>query len=243
METEPKKTRSKPRIWPLLVIAVLAISTVIATFFFGLTRTPKIYTPLPTPETGEVSIYFTNHIAPEFFNNVQLDKPFSLLIEQQGFNEIIADGTVFGWDWPTDLNGVTFTAPAAIFTKNRILLMGTVRWAAIPVVVTIVIDPTLDEHGMLTMNFQQITAGALNITPLAKYIATKIIKNQLETAKTDINDHWLKGLNHAFIENKPFDPVFPSYEEKHVRITKLKIENQNLTLTFEPLILKKTNEN
>ena len=196
------------------------------------TYKPKRYKPVVAPDTGRVSPYLTHHLVPGFYNNIQLDEPFDLVVEEKGFNEVIADGSLFGFQWPVSLNGVTFDAPAAAALPETIMLMGTVDFADWPVVMTIVFKPKLDENGMLYLNLQSVKAGLLDISFLAKKIGSRVFAAQIQ-ATQGLDREWLEKVSAAFLENKPFEPVFDVYE-RQIRLTKAKIESTKVVLTFVP---------
>lgn len=214
-----------------IVIIVLAAAAVLAVYL--LTYVPKMYKPLTQSRSQEVHPYLTHYLAPNFHNNIQLDRPFEVIVIQKSLNEIIVDETSLGWSWPYELNGVTFSAPSVVFTADTIVLMGTADILGVPVVFSISASPQLDEKGALTMNFQKITAGALNITRLAQFVASKIITEQLKVVE---RNQWLKDLEGALSANKPFDPVFPLYNsDRSIRLTKAEISEEKLVLGFEPV--------
>ena len=120
----------------LCVIAVAVVVIMIAVLALS-THKPWSYQPIAAPASSQANTYLMHDLVPAFYNNFQLGEPFEMIIEQDGFNRIIADGSLFGCDWPVDLSGVKFTAPAVAFAKDTIILMGTIDYAELPIVVTI----------------------------------------------------------------------------------------------------------
>ncbi len=231
MEPDRKKPKRKYAALRILGLATAVVLIVLMTVLLMSTHTPGRYQPAAA-DTNQVSPYLTHYLAPGFYNNIQLDEPFELVVEQKGLNEIIADGSLLDCQWPVDLNGVTFQAPAIALLPETIMLMGTVNFADLPIVMTIVLKPKIDEAGSLYLNFQSVKAGVLDITFLAKIIAKKVFAAQIQATDGQDNE-WLKNLSAAVLENKPFDPVFPAYEKK-IRLTKAKFENAKVILTFTP---------
>jgi len=225
-----KKNKLKKTL--LIVLSVLIVG--IAIIFILATRTPDIYQPLEPIETEEVNPYITHYLAPEFYNNIQVDEPFRIMVDQKNINEMIVDGTL-DWEWPVDLGVAVISAPAMAFQGDAMLLMGTVRVAGIPMVVTIVAKPKLDEQGMLYLNFDKVKAGKLNISFLAKKITSQVIANEMKGVEVDHYNGWMNDLRDAFAENKPFDPVWPVYEDA-IRLIDLEITDQKMRLVFEPVI-------
>jgi len=210
----------------VMVIAILALST----------HKPAIYRPVAPPAASAsgptpVSLYITHDIAPAFYNNVQLGEPFEMIIEQDRFNEVIADGSLMGSAWPANLGGVKFSAPATHFATDTITLMGTIDYAGFPTVITIIMTPAINSDGKLALNLRKVKAGLFSITTLARMIGTRAFDAQI---RKNPDAEWLKGLSEAFLENTPFEPVFPSYNDKNVRVTAAAILSGKLILTFCP---------
>ncbi len=216
----------------IILIVLLAVVVFVIVILALSTHRPAVYRPVAAPDVpGPVSTYVTHDIAPAFYNNFQLGEPFEMTIDQNRFNEVIADGSLFGCEWPSDLGGVKFYAPAAVFATDTIMLMGTIDYAGFPVVITIIMAPAIDADGNLTLNLKKIKAGMFSITMLARMIGTKVFSSQI---RQNPDNDWLKGLSAAFLENSPFEPVFPSYNGKNVRVSSAAIKPGKLILTFTP---------
>lgn len=216
----------------VLCIAIIVLAVVCVVGVYLLTHVPGEYQPLRPPPTDEVSPYLTHYLAPNFHNNIQLDEPFDVIVVQKGLNEIIVDENSLGWAWPYSLNGVVISAPSVVFQQDTIMLMGTVDYVGFPVVITVIGMPALDENGLLSLNIRKVKAGAVNITPLAGFIARQVIAHQLRILP---ETQWLRDLDGALADNKSFDPVFPIYNsEKQIRLTKAEITTGKLLLGFAP---------
>ena len=141
------------------------------------------------------------------------------------------DGTRLGWDWPIALNGITFHAPVIQITETSLALMGKVDFG-IPIIVTIFGRPKLTDKGLLELNLEKIKAGAVNITGLAKGIGGSIMASEVTNLA---EDQWLKDLSDAFLNNTPYDPVFPVPPYKvYIRLSKVESHDQKMILRFEP---------
>ena len=213
-----------------VVIIILLILCIIVWRMFA--YTPAVYQPAAPQDSAQVSPYLTHKLAPDIYNNIQLNEPFCVLVEQTGINDIVAR-----WPWPMQLDGAAISTPLIIFQPDTIILMGTVKFdnfAKYPVVVTIIFTPKLDEKGMLTLNLRHVKAGAFNITPLARSITAKVIQNELQAAEQSDTNRWLVDLRDALLENKPFDPVFPVYED-FIRVGRIELIDRQLTLLFTPV--------
>lgn len=233
MNRNKKKTPGRRALRRVLCIAIIVLAVACVVGVFLLTHVPGEYRPLAPPPTDEVRTYLTHYLAPNFHNNIQLDKPFDVVVIQKGLNEIIVDENSLGWGWPYSLNGVVISAPSVVFQQDTIMLMGTVNYAGFPIVITVIAAPKLDENGLLTLGIQKVDAGAINITLLARFIARQVIAHQLRIFP---DTQWLRDLDGALAEDRPFDPVFPIYDsDKQIRLTKAEITNGKLLLGFAPI--------
>lgn len=231
---ESKKTGStrKRKALRVLCIVIIIASLVCVVGIFMLTHVPEHYQPLEPSGANEVNPYLTHYLAPNFHNNIQIDQPFDVIVIQTELNKVIVDEVSLGWSWPVVLNGVTFSSPSVVFSGETIILMGTVDYAGFPVVVSIISSPKLDDEGLLALNIEKIMAGAVNITPLAKFITGLVISGQMEEVT---KNQWLKDLEGSVMRDESFDPVFPIYEsDKEIRLTKSEISDGKLVLGFAP---------
>lgn len=233
MNLNNKKKPGRRALRRVLCIAIIVLAVACVAVVYLLTHVPGEYQPLRPPPTDEVSPYLTHYLAPNFHNNIQLDKPFDVVVIQKGLNEVIVDENSLGWAWPYSLNGVVISAPSVVFQQDTIMLMGTVDYAGFPIVITVIAMPELDENGLLALGIRKVKAGAVNITLLAGFIARQIIAHQLRILP---ETQWLRDLDGALADNKPFDPVFPVYDsEKEIRLTKAEITSGKLLLGFAPV--------
>jgi hypothetical protein len=222
-QTQKKKSKKKA-LRALCVASALIIAAVITTLAMVL-HTPQGYQPLPPSQDNQVSPYLTHKLAPDVHNNIQLDKPFDIIVPQDGFNEIIALG-----EWPQLFGDVTISRPAVAFAENTIVVMGTITISGLKSVITIITEPKLDDAGLLALNLKKVKAGSFNITGFAKLLTSRIMNAQLENMP---EEEWLRNLAAAVSDNKPFEPVFPAYD-KRIRLTNASIEDRELTLRFIP---------
>jgi len=219
-----KLTRKKKIILATVCTGAGIVLILPAAIAFLLTRTPAYYKPLEPPNKAEVSPYLTNYLAPEIHNKSQLGEPFELVITQAGLNDIIARGP-----WPLAPGGVTITRPAVRLSQNRIFLMATVKYGRVPAVITIIVSPALDEAGLLSINLKQVNAGVFDITNFAKELAEEIITAGISKIDSTLADNIIA----AVLENKPFDPVFPAYDNE-VRLTGIDISDSKAVLQLTP---------
>lgn len=208
-----------------IVIAAAVFLAIAAAVMFM--RTPARYKPAHPENADRVSPYLTNYLAPEIYNNVQLDASFDLIITEEGLNDIIA-----GDIWLQKVSGSNFYAPAVAFENGTIYLMGKANNSRLPVVMTIIASPKLNPDGKLQLNIETIKAGIVDITPFAMGQAEKILTDRIKTAG---DGSWLADLSDALVKNTPIEPVFMvSAHKKQVRLTAIKIQEDMLTLTLKP---------
>ena len=196
-----KNTRLKKFIiWLFIDLVVVAAVLIL------LLHTPGRYTPADIDsfdlEPGQVSPYLTHELSPKFYNGVQRGEPFELVITQKGINEIVA-----GWGWPRMSEGAMLYAPAVLFVPNSVVLMGTVSIKDVEFVVTIILEPKINENGLADLRITTLKVGAINITPLAKLIAKKMFAKRIRTAHVDTKAMEAK-IAASLLNGEPFEPVF-----------------------------------
>jgi len=228
-ETDLKK-RKKARLnklvrWLLVDLAVAAI------IFALLLYRPGRYKPAGSGsgnyKRGEVSPYLTNELSPAIYNGAQRVEPFDVVITQDGLNDIIARG-----NWPMESEGVLLYAPAALFVPGRLVLMGTADAKGVKFVVTIELEPKIDEEGLLNLQIAKVKVGAMNITPLAKIMAKKMYMQRISDLEVDTKALQTKIVA-SLLTDEPFEPVF-SIDDKPVRIEKITIEKEKLLAHIVP---------
>jgi len=220
-----KKQRYKRLICWLLIDLAVAV-----TIFALLMYKPGRYDPLEgvaaDHKQGQVSPYLT-HLSSQYYNGAQRRTAFELVVTEEGINQAI-----IGSDWPVESEGIWFYAPAVLFTPGTIVLMGTADIKGAEFVITIELEPKIDQQKLLNLQVAKIKIGAMNITPLARLIAKKMYADRLATAPMD-TEEWRAKIAAALLNDEPFDPVFPA-EDKNVRLEKITVTQGKLTLRLAP---------
>ena len=222
-----KKRKFKKRYWLLIDLAIAIV------IFALLLHKPGRYKPPEYTDDKLVSPYLTNILGPAIHNGAQREEPFDLVVTQKGINEIIA------WSkWPKESEGVRFSAPVVFFVPDRIELMGTANMKGADLVVTIVVEPRLNEEGLLNLHVAKLKIGAMNITPLARMIAKRMYAQRLATVPIDTEDLGAK-IAGSLLNDEPFEPVFDiadifESENKKLRIEKITIMQEKLILRLVP---------
>jgi len=231
-------------LWRGVSVVIVLVFLVIAGMLAMTQKVPAAYSSyVPPAKTDQVSEYITHYLLPNIHNNIQLDEPFEVVIHQEGINQIIAEEDMLGWEWPVTLSKVVISRPVAVFAPNAIRLIGKVDIAGFDTVVTVCATPTVDREGMLRLNLQYIRAGSLDISFLAKKTIKRIIEGHLAEVQEQLDDiqelYWLVEVLAAFMNNKPFEPIFPAVDGKYIKLIKSKISDNKLVLTFEPSTRRK----
>jgi uncharacterized protein YpmS len=217
-----KKKRKKLLCW-------LAIDLSIAFIIFSLLLyKPSKYNPNTIKKSDEVSPYITK-LSSEIYNKSQLNKPFEIVITLEALNEIINEA-----DWPMESQGIMLYAPAALINPEVVTLMGTSEFQGVEFIITIELNATINEKGLINTNVSKVKIGALNITPLAKMTAKKMYSERL-AAIGDIDIYsWQTKIAASLLNDEAFDPVF-EVEGKKVRIEKIILETEKITAYLVPV--------
>ncbi len=212
-------------LWGMSAIATGILAGVFILFWY----TPKAYKPVQSKNTEQVSIYLTHELGPEFFNQIQQDEPFELIIPQSELNNIISQefqSQQFG--------NMSFSDAYIVFLDQSILLMGTLGYEGVSSVVSITAFPTMDSTGKINMNIQSVRLGMVPVTTLVTKLAQKAFDDNRSSFEEDPK---AEENVQAIIRNEPFDPIFlfsTEYCEYWVRISKFSIEQGSLKLTLLP---------
>lgn len=188
-----------------------------------LTVNRESYNPVQPENPREVSPYLTHKLGPDFYDKVQLDQPFELLVEQEGINDILSR-----YPWPVQIDDFSIYIPMLTITPEVTTLMAQVNYRGLSSILSIYAKPYLDSNGKLNLNIQSVYLGLVPITPLARKIAEKFVRENF-----DPND-LLESVNYAIISNQPFDPVLRIFD-KSARITQLTLESGKARLFLVPV--------
>jgi hypothetical protein len=209
------------RFWGLGAVGLGVLTGIIILIW----HKPKAYQPLRPENPEQVSLYLTHELGPKFFNQVQLNEPFDLIVEQQGLNDIISR-----LDWIQELGPLSLQQPNIIFADRSILLMGTLKYKGVSSVLSILAIPTMDANQQICMNIQSVHLGMVPVTTLVSKLSQKALDDNRDGFKDDPE---VEHLVQAIILNEPFDPVF-WISKYQVRITHFTLKHNVLTLTLLP---------
>ncbi len=224
-----KRRRRKLIVW-------LAVDLAVAGLILGLLLyRPGRYRPLSAAffRPGQVSPYLT-HLTAEIYNGAQLGEQFEVVLTEEGINDIIAR-----WDgWPLAQGGVLLYEPAVVLVPGRLVLMGTANARGMELVVTIEVEPKLEENGLLRLRVAKVKVGAVNTTLIAKAIAAKMYSQRLSEVQVDTGA-WQSRLAGSLLNDEAFEPVFPASipnldDEIVVRLLDARVEKGRLVLRLLP---------
>ncbi len=229
METDSKirkKSRRKKLVFWLLIDLTVAIIVIVLLLY-----RPSRYDPADFDsynyEQGQVSPYLTHELSPNLYNNSQRGEPFDLVITQDGINEIVA-----GMGWPKYSEGIMLYAPAVLFVPGTVVLMGTANVKGVELIITIELEPKIDDRKMLNLHVAKVKIGAVNVTPLAKMMGKKTYAERLAVLPVDTEALQTKIVG-SLLNGEPFDPVF-RVEDNKLRIEKITINKEKLIAHLIP---------
>ena len=229
METDSKihkKSKRKKLVFWLLIDLTVAIIVIVLLLY-----RPGRYDPADFDsynyEQGQVSPYLTHELSPNLYNNSQRGEPFDLVITQDGINEIVA-----GLGWPKFSDGVMLYAPAVLFVPGSVVLMITANIKDVELIITIELEPIIDQQKLLNLHVEKLKVGAMNITPLARMMGKKMYTERLAMLPVDTEALQTKIVA-SLLNEEAFEPVF-SVEDNKVRIEKITVYKEKLTARLVP---------
>ncbi len=226
-EKEKGKGSRRRRLFYWLLIDLTVAVVVLALLLYK----PARYSPMiqaPTGTNGErVHPYLSHELGPQLYNGAQSQRPFHLHVSDRALNEAITQ-----FRWPRETGGVVFSAPKVLFHPDRIVVMGTADIERAELVITVELEPHLNDEGRLDLNVAKVKIGAMNITPLARMMARRMYQERLETVPVDTDDIRTKVAG-SLLAGESFEPVF-KVEDKWVRLTDLSISEGTLQAEMVP---------
>jgi hypothetical protein len=220
--------------WPtkrkIIYFALIDISVLVTVFALLVSR-PLDYTPAKFTGNNRVSPYLTNYLAADFYNGLERNEPFRLIVEQAGINDIVSRLSLSG-----ESEGVVFSSPAVILQRGEVVLMGLADVKGIRFVVTIIIGPKMDEDNRLHLTVNTIKVGALNLTMPAKLIGRRMYDARAaELGYSSDNMGLQVQVVKALLKDEPFEPVI-EINEKKVQIDRIDVNDGFLFIDFKPII-------
>jgi len=178
-------------------------------------------------DPGHVDRYF-QVLSSEFYNGAQTRRPFDLVVLEEGINRAIA-----GERWSDPSGEAVLFAPRATFSPEGVVLMGTAELRGASFVVTLGVDPEIDDQERLALKVSVVKVGALSLTPLARMIAKRMYAQRLATTPVDVEDIRAQ-IAGALLNDAPFEPVF-AVGDRRVRLESLRLQKGQVVLRFGPV--------
>jgi hypothetical protein len=223
---QPARPRRRRRILIWLGVDLTVTIVIIGLLFYR----PVAYKPLVLGVDGNdpqhVDRYLT-YLSSELYNGAQTRRPFDLVVHEEGLNRAIGSQR-----WSDPAKDAEIRAPSVKISPEGVLLMGMVSLKGASFVVTIGIEPMIDDRGLLTLHVTTVKVGALNLTPVARLVAKRMYAQRLATVPVDTEDI-RSQIAGALLDDKVFEPVFP-VRDRQVRVESLKLQKGQIVLRFAP---------
>jgi hypothetical protein len=225
LEKRKKSRRRRLVIWLAIDVAVAAV--VIALLLYR----PARYNPvLPAdvsvdPNDQIVHPYLHRDLASTFYNETQKHRPFEMVVVDQSLNEAIVRK-----QWQSE--SVALSSPQILFVPGGIVLMGTADLEGAKFIVTVELNPMLDERGYLSLGVEKVKVGAMNVTPLAKLAAKRMYQEQIQTGGIDLENIGTKIVA-SLLNEEAFDPLV-QVDGKSVRLESFELQQGKLVARFVP---------
>ena len=216
------KFRIKLFLWIVLPLVMIFLAV------FLLVHKPADYKPLRITDQNQISLYLTHNVMPTIYNNSQLDKPFEVVITEEGLNDIIAR-----WRQPINFNNIIFSGLQAILTQKQIILMAAAQTRFASPILAARITPSINSSGRLNIHVDSVSIGAVGVKTIAIAAGNKAYTDWLEFTGTDPNDIAAQVCR-SLLNDEPFDPVF-KVGDKSLRVGKIQLEKKKITILLLPL--------
>jgi len=146
LKTE-KKRKFKKHYWLLVDLAVAVFVLILLLY------RPGGYEPIePGGQRGRVHPYIT-YLSSEIYNGAQLQEPFQLVVLDDKLTESIAG-------WSEGSEDVWLSSPVICFEPGRIELMAMADMKGVKLIPTVVLEPEIDENGLLNLQVDKVKLGA-----------------------------------------------------------------------------------
>ncbi|MBN2063657.1 MAG: hypothetical protein JW745_02560 [Sedimentisphaerales bacterium] len=253
------RKRKKKRILLLSILLGIAGAVFIAlcagvTMYLLAIYKPAEYAPEPIPvEQQEMAVDQAIALIADIHNNVYASNTFAETIDSSLINRLLLHN---------DLSKIierefanreySIRHPQISIRNGKLIFYVSMTYARQQTIVSITITPELTDNGQLSLELTSVRSGLLGLPSLAinDYLITAAdkIKAHLDTAKT--TDH---GPNKEKVEKDlgrvigqvlpellrkgkvELDPVINSQEDKKIRISDIKLEDQQAIITFSSI--------
>ncbi len=166
------------------ILRYLIIDAIIFAFFLWLLLAKPAGFHQGKPAVNKnVSSYLTNVILPQIYNGAQLQEPFDVIVTEEGINDIIAHSR-----WPKHSGQASFLMPSVTLLPDGAEIMGVASIKGAEIVVTIAAVPVVDSNGLLNLQISKMKVGNMNVTLIAKMLASKMYHDRLSEVEINPSD-------------------------------------------------------
>lgn len=180
-------------IWVVIVVLPTAVFALAAALHYR----PGAYQPPAPPGGDAISPYLTHQLAPTFFNQMQLEQPFELVITQEGFNEILAC-----WQWPRQIGTMTVGQPYIVFGNRYLDILCPISYRGWLAFVSVAVEPKLGSS--LRFKIHSIRLGAVPVT----YFSLPWLRHFWQAYEPQNDDPIVFAVLDAALSQKPLEPAF-----------------------------------
>jgi len=220
-----KRTRFRKYFWPAVALALslLVLLAVILT-----TYKPGCYVPVHVADENRISTYLTHRLLPTIYNGAQRGEPFEVVITQDGLNDIIAR-----LSQPMQLHSITLSDPQVFLTPQQITLMATARATPLDLVLTIEVNPVINQQGLLNLYINNITLGAVDITTVGTLIGDNAYSSWMSSTGTEPNNIAAR-ICRSLLHDEPFKPTF-EIDGKRLYVSQIEIMTKKIIVLLTPV--------
>ncbi len=219
------QTKRKHKVRIILAVLGLVLLAITGVTMILLGTVPGMYRPFERPGSGQVSPYITHDMAPDFFTGMQEGRPFEMVFQQWGVNEMLALSTE-----PMTFGEFAVSSPNVVFYPDSLVLMATVQVKNVSSVLSITAQPVMDKDGRLNLNIGSAKLGAVPVLGLIRRIGQQAADEYL----VGTDEQEFAGIVNSVLNNEPFDPLV-SVSKYTMRLKALTLEEGKVKLLIEPV--------
>jgi hypothetical protein len=223
----PRPVRRRRR-WIFVWLGVdLAVAIIVLLLLF---HRPSAYKPLAgmtdANDPDRVDRYLTR-LSSDLYNGAQTQAPFDLVVLEEGINRAIGPQR-----WSEPGAEAAFARPRVAFTPKGLTLMGEAELKGTSFVVTLGIEPRINDQGLLNLGVTKVTVGALGLTPVARMLARRMYAQRLADGPVDTEDLRAQ-IAASLLNDQPFDPVL-QVRNRRIRLKSMELQKGQIVLRFVP---------
>ena len=185
---------------------------------------PFNYDP-PYPIDGnEISLYLTNKLGPQLHNKAQYGRPFDLVVDEYGVNDIVARRL-----HSRQFDGLTIRRIGIAFEPSGVYLMGRCKYKGLGFIATVVMKPEIDKNGDFSLGIKKVKAGRARLPFAAAIIRRKIADRLEESAGEEL----FGDIAELLLNNGTIEPVMKVGGVK-IRAERIVTVEEKMIISFVP---------